>query len=669
MKEIKLKSLSLVNFKGVRSLEILFNTSGSTIISGRNGTGKSTVKDAFLWLLFGKNSNGDTDFGIKTQDENGVTIPNIPHEVSGIISVNGNDIKLRKSLVEKWSKDSFGDMSVFKGNVNEYYINDVPKKKSEYDAYIDDICSETMFRTITSVDYLVKLPKDKLRSFLFDMVGDFSDYEIAGSDEGLNELLDMLSGKTMEELRKQVSAEKSAIKKELADIPARIDELERTKPEEKDWVSIEKSISERKERLSFVNAKIEENKAYFSKSNEIIRSKENELSDARKSLLKAKGEAASKAEYEYRLIADEQRKAKVRAEEVKKLISDRELFISRNNEMILQREQRIDELNAKLSSMREKWHEINDSKFKMDEELICPTCKQKIVGEFAKDKIAELEDHFNENKAFKLNENKVEALSIKQKIEHLSIELKNANSDKQKFTDEIAFYSEELKNIQNSDAYCKVIESPDVDAIVSIDDEVINASELVSKLENELSELYYSRSKEQPSNNLSEEREEILSEIERLNELLYDKQQIERVESRKSELVSRQRSLSQELANKEKVESYIDRFNKNKVTMTEERINSKFSMIKWKMYNQLINGGEEQTCIPLINGVDYKDANTASKINAGIDIINAVSTHYGVFAPIFVDNAECVNELMKSESQLIRMVVTTEAKLTVSYDE
>ena len=189
MKVIKLKSIAILNFKGIRNQEIVFNTEGTTTISGRNATGKSTVRDAFLWLMFDKNAAGEKDFGIKTNDADGNPIPQIPHEVSAVLLVNGDELRLRKCLTEKWVKKSGSVEKVFSGNTTEYYVNDVPKKAGEYNAYISDLCDETVFRTITNPAYLPNMKKDQLRAMLFKMAGELTDMDIASGDADLSRLM------------------------------------------------------------------------------------------------------------------------------------------------------------------------------------------------------------------------------------------------------------------------------------------------------------------------------------------------------------------------------------------------------------------------------------------------------------------------------------------------
>jgi DNA repair exonuclease SbcCD ATPase subunit len=94
MKNIQLKELNLINFKGILRQKIKFDK--NTNIFGDNGTGKTTIFDAFTWLLFGKDSTDRKDFEIKTLDTNNTVIPKIEHEVSAIIYVEEEEIIIKK---------------------------------------------------------------------------------------------------------------------------------------------------------------------------------------------------------------------------------------------------------------------------------------------------------------------------------------------------------------------------------------------------------------------------------------------------------------------------------------------------------------------------------------------------------------------------------------------
>jgi hypothetical protein len=147
---------------------------------------------------------------------------------------------------------------------------------------------------------------------------------------------------------------------------------------------------------------------------------------------------------------------------------------------------------------------------------------------------------------------------------------------------------------------------------------------------------------------------------------LNSRDQAQAIEERIAKLNAEQKTLSQELANADKLEFQIDKFNKKKMELVEEKINSKFTLVKFKMFEEQLNGGETPTCICLVDGVPFNDVNTAMKVNASLDIINALQYHFGIFAPVFIDGKESVSELIKTDCQIVCLKVDeTAQKLTV----
>ena len=163
----------------------------------------------------------------------------------------------------------------------------------------------------------------------------------------------------------------------------------------------------------------------------------------------------------------------------------------------------------------------------------------------------------------------------------------------------------------------------------------------------------------------NEQKQSIQKEIDELKKQLNTKEQIEVLEKRIDELKNEESAQSQELADLERIEFTLNDFDKGKMELTEENINGMFELVKFKMFNKQLNGGESETCETMLDGVPYSDVNTAGKINAGIDIINALSKHYGVSAPIFIDNKESINTPLKSDSQVIYLSVGLEEYLTI----
>lgn len=660
MKVIKLKSIAILNFKGIRNQEIVFNTESITTISGRNATGKSTVRDAFLWLMFDKNAAGEKDFGIKTNDADGNPIPQIPHEVSAVLLVNGEELRLRKCLTEKWVKKSGSVEKVFSGNTTEYYVNDVPKKAGEYNAYIADLCDETVFRTITNPAYLPNMRKDLLRAMLFKMAGEPTEADIASGDADLSRLLDLITGKSIEELQKQVAAEKSRLKKELSDIPARIDELQRSMPVAEEWTALEASMDIARQELADVDAQIEDvSKAIEAENGKRIQLSR-ELSDKKMAYSKRMNELeqAAMEGYNREVMQQKELQSSVALLESKnRNVQQRMLYAKRSTDDL---KRKINATQEHLSELRKKWMEINASEpVFSDDAFICPTCRRPLEVEDIETKKAEMTENFNRDKAARLSANQKDGVEAKAEVEAMLEKIKENDAEVESLNKELSENEKRIKELKSDPLYSKAIEKGNTE----IQDATLDAlyREIVD-LETRLKEPV-SRPK---TIELKEKRAAIQESMKDMERRMYKKEQIAATTKRIAELSDRQRELSQLVADREQVESWIEKFNRRKVEMTESRINSLFALVRWRMYNKLINGGEEPTCVPLIGGVEYRDANAAAKTNGGLDIINAVCQYYGVYAPIFVDNAEGINELLPTNSQMIRLVVTTDSRLVVS---
>lgn len=165
MKEIIILRLTLLNFKGIRSLTVDFDEH-ETNIYGANAAGKTTVFDAFRWVLFGKDCNDRKDFNIKTIGADGKPIERLPHEVTADLVVDGEQITLKKCYVEKWTKKRGSAVETFSGHAVECYYNDVPYSVKEYEAKVSEICDEQVFKLITNPLFFTSQKKDFQRGML-----------------------------------------------------------------------------------------------------------------------------------------------------------------------------------------------------------------------------------------------------------------------------------------------------------------------------------------------------------------------------------------------------------------------------------------------------------------------------------------------------------------------
>ena len=266
MRTIKLKSLSLINFKGVRSLNIGFSDA-ETLVAGDNGTGKTTVFDSFLWLLFGKDSTGrsDSNFNIKTLDADGKPILHLEHSVTGVLSVDGKTVTLQRCYVENWVKPRGTTEESLKNHATEFYLNGVKlATKKEYDSEVAAIIPEDVFRMITNPFYFTSMKPEAQKEILLDMVGTLTDQDVAQTKPEYLELLAQLSGRSIAQYAKEVAAKKKACKDELSVIPSQIETARKLMPEEEDWVAIDSEIENKNARIQ----QIEEQIADKSKLNE-----------------------------------------------------------------------------------------------------------------------------------------------------------------------------------------------------------------------------------------------------------------------------------------------------------------------------------------------------------------------------------------------------------------
>lgn len=654
--KIRIKKLKLLNFKGIREREILFE-GDVTNISGDNGVGKTTIFDAFTWLLFGKNSVDRKDFEVKTLDKLNNVIEKIDHEVLGVLDVDGKEVELKRVLKEKWVKPRGKEEVEFQGNDTTYFFDKVPVTMKEYSQKISAICDELVFSLITNPmmfctkEFRVKNTPDwkVRRNTLFEMVEEVTDGDVAATNKEFQDLLDRISGKKFDEFKRQLAASKKELKDELAQIPTRIDELKRSLPDPVDENAVNKMIADCEKEISQIAQEINDesaaHQAILNKRSE-IQNKIYELRSQISSLEHEDNQAYQKAVNEstgeidsLKLLTEQ--KQRTLAAKVRELKEISDSIISTSNEIGL---------------LREEWKAANSQTLSFDEnEFKCPACHRDFEAEDIDAKKAEMEANFNSSKIKNIERIDQKGKAQKNNLEELKAKAETLQKDVDDLTAEVDDLKAQIENSSKT--------TVNIDKKINPEIEVLKAK--ITELESELSQ-------PQTSSNITDltnRKSGLESRIAQLRAELNDNKQIERAKEREIELEKQSKSLGQQIADMEREEFLMDKFTKTKIEMVESQINAKFSFVKWKMYNQLINAGEEETCIATVNGVPYSDLNTAMQINAGLDIINALSKHYNTYAPIFIDHAESVNELEPTNSQMIRLVVTESKILEVKNPE
>lgn len=656
--EIKLQKITLTNFKGIRSFSVDFKQ--ETNIFGNNATGKTTLFDAFLWCIFGKDSTDRKDFEIKTLDDNNQPFHKLDHDVEVVLLVDGVKTTLRRLFKEKWTKPRGAEAAVFAGHTKDFFWNDVPMKESEYSAKIGEFIKENTFKIITNTTYFNSLKWQDRRAVLLSIAGEIKDSEVLAGLKGINitalqQALD--ENKTVDEFKRQITAQKKKIKDELDVLPGRIAEADRAVPESVDYTEIEKQITALQTEISntdeLINNKTAAQKEHQENINILLQKKE-ELNrvnmrvefDAKNSV------AINKANREANILTQRN--------ELRILKDARTQALTEHSNLTKRKE----ELTTLQGKLREEWNTINEKQLVLnDTEFCCPTCKREYEQSEANGKKEELTANFNADKSKKLTEisdkgkaASVELADIETKLNNLVAEGKQRNATIAVTEDRIAELEKENDRL-NSDEFTQI-----ETAITS--NQVYQQNKLeIASLQTQIDTPFTGGNNEA----LRFVKYQKEKELQELNKQIAGKEYRETQLKRVAELKSKEETLNQELSELQGIEYSIEKFTEAKMDTLEQRINGRFNLVKFKMFEEQINGGKTETCITLINGVPYQDANTASKIQAGIDIINTLSQHYDIKAPIWVDNRESVVSVPDTGCQLINLIVSADdTKLRVA---
>jgi len=365
---MKLMKLSLRNFKGIETF--VFEPNGrSTTIYGDNATGKTTLVDGWLWLLFGKDSQNKTDFEIKTLGPDGKPQHGLEHEVEGVLEVNGKELTLKKVYSENWTKKRGSASREFTGHSTDYYLDGVPVKKNEYEAKIDSILDEDAFKLLTNPRYFNEvLHWQDRRKVLLEVCGDVSDNDVIASDETLTALPKILNGRSLEDHRKVLTAKRTEINKELSLVPVRIDEAQRGLPEEvaneRDTKASLDELNDIRKQKSQELANIEAGGGIAEKTKTLCEIEAEQLKIQKEHWVKSANETQT-AKVELRKLEDE-------ANSIDSTITNLQRLIAGNRTTITLNE-------TKLVSLREKWNEVNTQVFNTKD--YCVACGQKLPSQ------------------------------------------------------------------------------------------------------------------------------------------------------------------------------------------------------------------------------------------------------------------------------------------------
>lgn len=663
--KIKLKKIHMQNFKGCK--DRTFEFGDKTEISGANATGKSTIADAVFWMLFDKNSAGESKFQIRPLDKNGNRIDNVEIMVEGTLDIDGKEVVLKKVQKQKWVKKRGTDTTELQGNVNEFEINGYPKSEKDYKGYISDIVDEELFKLITNPSAFTSLPWKEQREVLMKLVDEISDIEIAQSDEKFLPLISELEQASTDDIQQKYNKAMKEWKKKQVELPARIDEVSKQLVDI-DTAELELQVNYLKEQIDDTERRQEDAdsavKEYDKASAEIIRVK----GEMREIFDKANSSLMEERAAIQRRI-EEAGNAFNQAESQHKLVL---MDIERGKAAIKRNEQEKSKIKSLYDSEMKKLYPDYEELAALDKnDLVCPTCGQDLPEELRNQKIVTYEERKEQHRKqyeesnLKFEEDKKKRLVdiVKQgKSIELAIKADEENivqlekQIEQYKADKIRFNSEKNKDIEELSKLPQTADLSENQEYEALQTELSNLEESQRNMDTGAD--YRSQLKIK----LSGLREE-LSAVEKKIASADNTTIEERIEQLKGE----QREVGQKVADQEKMIYLLEQFIRAKMDKISESINDKFSTVSWLLFRNQINGGMTETCECTVNGVPFGSLNNGHKIIAGLDIISSLSALYGVSAPIFIDNAEALNDfnIPSMDCQMVLLKVSDDEELKV----
>ena len=659
---IKINTLSLTNFKCFRNKEFSFGEDIVTI-KGRNGVGKTTIFDAILFCLFGKNSQDQTKFNIKTNDEYGNVIPHLDHAVEIELELVGEEttsVSLRHSVKEKWTKKRGVTEEVFSGDTHEYFVNGELYTAADYKKYISSLINEQTFRILTNPQYFTSLKWQEQRDILTKMVGSIEPDVIANTED-LAALVHQLkdSDEDIIAYRKHLSYQIKKIKEQLEKIPVRLEEQNKALPEKLDWDDLQKKLSESEANLKEIDSKI----AQIQQGNgaDIKRTEiRQQISVTTAAIDKLRIEANSKANEA--LVAHNQ---KVSGYSIKfsEALNNQKLMeqtILADKRLI----KRCDEIDyeAELQKLRDQWP---SSKFVVDESAaICPTCGQPIPEDQYREKVEEMRKNFNLQREAKIKDLN-ERASIIKKVQAEATEEKKRLE--QKLAEDNAKLEEIKQNINDIFAEKAKVEKESVitaDEILANDNTYIELNKQLAQLKSALDSVTDAGDSESIMKiDLKAQRFSTYENFCDIQKQLSTKDQYDKITSLIEGINNEQKELVKQLAELERKEDIAKQYEDRQNEILESRINEHFKITRWKMFRTVVNGGDSYNepyceCYDL-NGTAYHDGlNQAARLNIGLDIINTMCSIYNVSAPIIIDQSESTLDILPTTGQQLRLQVS-----------
>jgi hypothetical protein len=629
-----LKRLSLSNFKGIRSFDL--NAGGGSVsIFADNGVGKSSLMDAYLWCLFGKDGRGQAKFDIKTI-VGGEPLHNVNHTVEAVLVGPKGEYTFTRTYREVYTQKRGSVTDEFSGHTTDYRVNGVPVDERAYQAEVASICPEATFRLLSDPFYFASIPwRDRRAMLMKAFAPDVTDDVVIESTPSLIGLRAVLGRYTVEQYKEVAAAQRKKINDQLKGIPARIDELNRTlrasapAPSDVDIDSLRTELdTEQRKRAEIV--------AGAGGADISVK-----LSEIDAEMVRYESNARRAYDEANEAVLRDQRALRVRVEEL------------RGNVAVLDRRIASEKAESErtyelLQNVRDEWSALAKEAYPAGNDL-CPTCGQNLPA----DRIEAARALFNENLAGRKADCEARGKALRKQCVDFDARIQELYSEWTAVQEEFAKLQAEIS------AFPAV-------ALFSLDKTDPGWIELVDR-----------------KNALMEERTALKSSVTgkvadidaRIRDLQQQISAAERAAEagrQRAETEQRIKQLQEDEKNLQGEFELImynlglaEQFDRARASLLTDRVNQHFAIARFRLFTMQVNGGLAECCdIVDDQGVSWDGGiNTAKQINIGLDIINTFTKALGVEPmPIFVDRAESVTQIIETDGQQIRLIVSAADK-------
>ena len=660
MKKIIFKSLSLLNFKGIRNLHVSFGEN-LTVISGRNAAGKTSIADAIMWVLFDVGYDGNK-LEPKTFDKNHEIIKEIPHEAELTLLVDGDQIVLKRSLSDAWKGDKCT-------NTYKYYVDGDVTTAGDFKKVVESICPDSVFRRISSATNFCSLPWQKQRELLESLADQYTSQDITQGDERFDFVVEELKKKTIADLIHHIKYKRKEVQKQLDAVPVRLAELNKSLPEAQDWDALSAEKTKLNDKLVELANKMQAiriggaDKVRYDGILKKIEFAEKRKRNMEQGAMNLATEQATKHQSD--VIT-----ANIAVKKAQSLVDDLKATMRGYTESEIHAKDKKEECERKVVDINNRLDELSKSRWSWNaEDGICPHCGQPLPAEDVERIKKESKDRFNERKSNASKKIQEEFNGIQQEYTDAKNILEKLDNDRMVTTNQLVKANKTLKEAEFKKLEVDAEKPKTYEQILAEKEEYQQVVKEIADLQAELDEPS-ARSDENTEMiiGLEKEREPIGIRYNEVLELLATKETYDRISGLIEKAKQDKESYQNQLDELDEKLDLANEYNKKSCQLLEENVNGHFSYVKWSMFTQDLDGNMKPYCECYHDGVPYSRLNGAAKVNAGIDIANTFSRFYQVSAPMVLDECESVNDpIYSGDQQQIRLKVTTDDKLKFEY--